>query len=83
MLIIAALILVAPLAEPVAIAPNLSALSDYTKKKKRSSTSGTGRRYKSCEEARKAGVTHMRRGQAGYSQSLDRDGDGVACDKVK
>jgi hypothetical protein len=24
----------------------------------------------------------MRRGKPGYSTNLDRDGDGVACDKV-
>jgi Excalibur calcium-binding domain len=55
--------------------------SGLTKKKKRKSSSGAAK-FRSCVEARKAGYTHMRRGQAGYSKGLDRDGDGVACDKV-
>lgn len=84
MLMIAVLIAIAPPAPSTAIASVLAVESDYTKKKKRSSTSnGTGRRFTSCVAARKAGFTHMRRGQAGYSKSLDRDGDGVACDQVK
>lgn len=55
----------------------------YTKKKRKSASAGSGRKFSSCKAARKAGYTHMRRGQPGYSTALDRDGDGVACDKVK
>lgn len=38
-------------------------------------------RFSSCKEARAAGYSHMRRGEPGYSPHLDRDGDGIACDK--
>ncbi|MFK0252042.1 excalibur calcium-binding domain-containing protein [Streptomyces sp. NPDC090445] len=37
--------------------------------------------YKSCAEAKAAGAAPIRRGQPGYSRSLDRDNDGIACDK--
>lgn len=83
MLLIAALITIAPLTLPMTIAPIGSVESEYTKKKKRTASSGSARRFTSCVAARKAGFSHMRRGQAGYSKNLDRDGDGVACDKVK
>lgn len=39
--------------------------------------------FRSCKEARAAGYSHMRRGEPGYSPHLDRDNDGVACDKHK
>lgn len=83
MLMIAALIAIAPLSPHPAFEPNATVATEYTKKKKRTQTSGSGRRFSSCAAARKAGFTHMRRGQAGYSTNLDRDGDGVACDKIK
>jgi Excalibur calcium-binding domain len=54
----------------------------YTKKRKRSAGGNSGRHFSSCAAARKAGYTHMRRGRTGYSPNLDRDGDGIACDKV-
>ena len=37
--------------------------------------------YKSCAEAKAAGVAPMRKGEPGYRPELDRDKDGVACDK--
>lgn len=37
--------------------------------------------YSSCADARRAGAAPMRRGDPGYRSGLDRDGDGVACDK--
>ncbi|SEI66147.1 Metal-dependent hydrolase, beta-lactamase superfamily II [Deinococcus reticulitermitis] len=37
--------------------------------------------YRSCAEARAAGAAPLRAGQPGYSRNLDRDGDGVACEK--
>ena len=83
MLIIVALMAIAPLSQPMAVTPMMSVETNYTKKKRRTASSGSGRRFSSCVAARKAGFTHMRRGQAGYSKGLDRDGDGVACDKVK
>lgn len=39
------------------------------------------RKFRSCAEARAAGYSNMREGQPGYSSNLDRDGDGLACDK--
>jgi hypothetical protein len=57
---------------------------NYAKKKRKASPSGGGaRKFRSCKEALRAGYSHMRRGQPGYSPNLDRDGDGVACDKIK
>nr|WP_306632197.1 excalibur calcium-binding domain-containing protein [Arthrobacter ulcerisalmonis] len=37
--------------------------------------------YANCTAAKNAGAAPLYRGQAGYSSSLDRDGDGVACEK--
>ncbi|MEH7456100.1 hypothetical protein CON65_13905 [Bacillus pseudomycoides] len=37
--------------------------------------------YKSCDEARKAGAAPIKAGEPGYAKHLDRDGDGIACDK--
>lgn len=41
----------------------------------------SGPHFKNCKEARAAGYSHMRRGQPGYAPHLDRDNDGIACDK--
>ena len=37
--------------------------------------------YANCTAAKNAGAAPLYRGQAGYSSSLDRDGDGVACER--
>lgn len=37
--------------------------------------------YPNCAAAKAAGVTPIYRGQPGYSRKLDRDGDGVACER--
>ncbi|WP_330299137.1 excalibur calcium-binding domain-containing protein [Streptomyces sp. NBC_00503] len=37
--------------------------------------------YKNCDEAKAAGAAPIRRGQPGYGKHLDRDNDGIACDK--
>ena len=37
--------------------------------------------YANCDEARAAGAAPISRGEPGYRSGLDRDGDGVACDK--
>lgn len=37
--------------------------------------------YRSCQAAKAAGATPIHKGDPGYSTSLDRDGDGVACDE--
>jgi hypothetical protein len=36
--------------------------------------------YANCDAVRAAGAAPLFRGQPGYSRSLDRDGDGVACE---
>lgn len=37
--------------------------------------------YKSCAEVRAAGRAPLHRGDPGYSPALDRNGDGVACER--
>lgn len=48
-------------------------------------TSGTGgggsAHYKNCAAAKAAGAAPIRKGQPGYRSALDKDGDGIACDK--
>lgn len=36
--------------------------------------------FLSCADAREAGAAPLLRGNAGYREALDRDGDGVACE---
>jgi hypothetical protein len=36
--------------------------------------------YANCTDARAAGVTPLHRGEPGYSTTLDRDHDGIACE---
>lgn len=43
-------------------------------------SSPTTVKYANCDAARAAGVTPLRAGDPGYSTSLDRDNDGVACE---
>lgn len=45
---------------------------------------GVGNRpryYANCSEARAAGAAPILRGEQGYGPHLDRDGDGVACER--
>lgn len=37
--------------------------------------------FRSCAAARAAGAAPVKIGQPGYSRRLDRDGDGIACEK--
>ncbi|MGQ0837185.1 excalibur calcium-binding domain-containing protein [Actinokineospora sp.] len=37
--------------------------------------------YKNCTAAKAAGAAPIRRGEPGYGKHLDRDGDGIGCDK--
>lgn len=39
------------------------------------------RLYANCMEARLAGAAPFRRGEPGYGTHLDRDGDGIGCDR--
>lgn len=40
----------------------------------------TGPSYTTCYDAWMAGHAPLRAGQLGYSEQLDRDGDGTACE---
>ena len=40
-----------------------------------------GRKFENCTEAFEAGVFNIRRSNASYDKKLDRDGDGIACEK--
>ncbi|CAM5341417.1 hypothetical protein GCM10010329_36340 [Streptomyces spiroverticillatus] len=42
---------------------------------------GTGFTYKNCAAVRAAGAAPIRKGQPGFGAHLDRDGDGVACER--
>jgi len=41
---------------------------------------GGGASFANCSAARAAGAAPVRRGDPGYGQHLDRDGDGVGCE---
>lgn len=41
----------------------------------------TGRAFRNCAEARAAGAAPVRRGQPGYGPHLDRDNDGIGCER--
>lgn len=45
-----------------------------------SGVSDKSKPFASCAEARAAGAAPLYRGDPGYSEKLDRDGDGVACE---
>jgi Excalibur calcium-binding domain len=83
MLLSAILLVISPIQENAQPITFSTTELRYTKKRKRSAGGGSGHHFSSCAAARKAGYTHMRRGRAGYSTNLDRDGDGIACDKVR
>ncbi|MCY0931274.1 excalibur calcium-binding domain-containing protein [Streptomyces sp. H27-H1] len=38
--------------------------------------------YKNCDAAKAANAAPIRRGEPGYRNALDRDGDGIACDRI-
>ncbi|OOR22537.1 MULTISPECIES: excalibur calcium-binding domain-containing protein [Bacillus cereus group] len=37
--------------------------------------------YDNCTQVKKAGKAPIKQGEPGYSKKLDKDGDGIACDK--
>lgn len=45
------------------------------------SKSTDGREFKNCTEAFEAGVFNIRRSDSSYQQKLDRDNDGIACER--
>lgn len=47
----------------------------------RPQTLRSGGSFANCSEARAAGRSNIRRGEPGYGSHLDRDSDGVACER--
>ena len=45
------------------------------------SNDSDGRKFDNCTEAFEAGVFNIRRADSSYSNKLDRDNDGIACEK--
>ena len=52
--------------------------SDQTQEQ---SGGSSGTYYANCKEARAAGAAPLYRGEPGYREKLDRDNDGIACEK--
>lgn len=64
--------------DPAAVA------SDEAKKKvenQTTSNASNGRTFDNCSEAFEAGVFNIKRSDASYQNKLDRDNDGIACEK--
>ena len=58
--------------------------SDESKKKianQATSKATNGREFANCTEAFDAGVFNIKRSDKSYQAKLDRDGDGIACEK--
>ena len=60
---------------------SFGAKSVKTKKQTGTKTTKSNVSFSSCKEARAAGYSNMKRGEPGYSKNLDRDNDGIACEK--
>lgn len=76
-----ALFLGAVIAVGVATAPLAHAAPTTTTTPKPAPTSGSSVYYPNCEAACDAGVAPIYKGQPGYRPGLDRDNDGIACEK--
>jgi hypothetical protein len=74
------------LAMTAIVAPIIAVDGVEARKQKKSKGRGSkrsgsgGGTYANCAQARAAGAAPIRRGEAGYSRKLDRDGDGIACE---
>lgn len=44
-------------------------------------SNGSGAVFANCTAARAAGAAPVRRGEPGYGAHLDRDGDGIGCER--
>ncbi|MFI8425119.1 excalibur calcium-binding domain-containing protein [Streptomyces sp. NPDC085479] len=64
-------------AEPDAPEPETS---DPVTPESPESTSPTATYYENCDAAREAGAAPLLRGEPGYREALDREGDGIACE---
>jgi hypothetical protein len=60
---------------PLEVSHNITEPSPVT-----AASHGTAPSYQSCDAVRSAGAAPIRRGDPGYSASLDGDGDGSACE---
>jgi hypothetical protein len=75
--------LVSPTTPPttsVAIAPTTPATSPATTSAPVVTSGPSSAYYPNCAAVRAAGKAPLHRGDPGYSSSLDRDGDGIACE---
>ncbi|HEX8402254.1 MAG TPA: excalibur calcium-binding domain-containing protein [Allosphingosinicella sp.] len=75
---------VGSLAVPIEAAEARSRKKSSSKASKRSGSRAaaySGGSFRSCAQARAAGAAPVRSGDAGYSRRIDRDGDGVACER--
>jgi|GEM_PF-4099699 len=54
---------------------------DYAPSAHAAPTASANVYYRNCDAARAAGAAPIRIGQPGYRPPLDRDGDGVACER--
>ena len=75
-----ALFLGAVIAVGIAVAPVAHAAPTTTTPKP-APTSGSSVYYPNCKAACDAGVAPIYKGQPGYRPGLDRDNDGIACEK--
>jgi hypothetical protein len=50
-------------------------------KNQSTSNASNGRKFANCTEAFEAGVFNIKRSDSSYQQKLDRDNDGIACEK--
>lgn len=50
-------------------------------KNQKESNSSNGREFKNCTEAFEAGVFNIKRSDPSYQNKLDRDNDGIACER--
>ena len=41
-----------------------------------------GHRFPGCDEVRARGLAPLRRGEPGYGEHMDGDGDGIACEPI-
>jgi hypothetical protein len=71
-----------PAAMPASKAPaTIRGASPTPAKAKPKPTTAPAVYYANCAAAKAAGVAPLYRGDPGYRSGLDRDGDGVACEK--
>jgi excalibur calcium-binding domain-containing protein len=71
---------VAPVARPAVSAP-ASAPPAAPALSPADSSPGGSTYYRDCASAHAAGVAPLHRGDLGYHTGLDRDGDGIACER--